>query len=41
MKPKGHTRKQRAKQGEPQTVTRAVTHIQISAANPGQLAALD
>jgi len=41
MKPEGHTRKQRAKKGEPQTVTRAVTHLQMSAANPGKLAALD
>ena len=41
MKPKGHKRKKRAKKGEPQTVTRAVTHIQMSAANPGKLAALD
>ena len=34
-------RKKRAKKGEPQTVTKAVTHIRLEAANPGKLAALD
>src|SRR5437660_1060085 len=34
-------RKKRAKQGEPQTITKAVTHIRLQAANPGKLAALD
>jgi putative transposase len=34
-------RKKRAKKGEPQTVTRAVTHIRLEATNPGKLAALD
>jgi hypothetical protein len=34
-------RKKYAKQGESQTITKAVTHIPLSAANPGKLAALD
>lgn len=34
-------RKKRANQGEPQTITKAVTHIGLEAANPGRLAALD
>jgi len=33
--------KKRAKKGEPQTMTKAVTHIRLEAANPGKLAALD
>ncbi len=38
MKPK---RKKRTKAGEPQTITRAVTHIRLVEVNPGKLAALD
>lgn len=34
-------RKKRAKKGEPQAITKAVTHIRREAANPGKLAALD
>ena len=34
-------RKKRAKKGEPPTITKAVTHIRLDAANPGKLAALD
>jgi hypothetical protein len=34
-------RKKRAKKREPQTMTKAVTHIRLEAANPGKLAALD
>jgi hypothetical protein len=33
-------RKKRAKKGEPQTVTKAVTHIRLEAANTGKLTAL-
>ena len=34
-------RKKRAKKGEPQTITKAVTHIRLRATNPGKLTALD
>ncbi len=34
-------RKKRAKKGEPQTITKAVTHIRLEATNSGKLAALD
>ncbi|HEX6484096.1 MAG TPA: transposase [Ktedonobacteraceae bacterium] len=34
-------RKKRAKKGEPQTITKAVTHIRLQATNPGKLTALD
>jgi hypothetical protein len=34
-------RKKRAKKAEPQTITKAVTHIRLEAANKGKLAALD
>src|SRR5437879_4324077 len=34
-------RKKRAKKGEPQTITKAVTHIHLEAPNAGKLAALD
>ncbi len=34
-------RKKRAKKGEPQTITKAVTHIGLEASNPGKLTALD
>src|SRR6516225_2737160 len=34
-------RKKRAKKGEPPTITKAVTHIRLDAANPGKLATLD
>ena len=34
-------RKKRAKKGEPQTMTKAVTHIRLEAPNPGKLIALD
>lgn len=34
-------RKKRAKKGEPQTITKAVTHIRLVETNPGKLAALD
>ncbi|HEX6553782.1 MAG TPA: transposase, partial [Ktedonobacteraceae bacterium] len=34
-------RKKRAKKGEPQTITKAVTHIRLLEANAGKLAALD
>jgi len=34
-------RKKRAKKGEPQTITKAVTHIRLEAANAGKLTALD
>jgi Putative transposase DNA-binding domain/Probable transposase len=34
-------RKKRAKQGEPQRITKAVTHIRLLEANAGKLAALD
>lgn len=34
-------RKKRAKQGEPQTITKAVTHIRLEATNTGKLSALD
>lgn len=34
-------RKKRAKKGEPQTITKAVTHIRLEATNPGKLIALD
>jgi hypothetical protein len=34
-------RKKRAKKGEPQTITKAVTHIRLEATNPGKLTALD
>src|SRR5438046_1263775 len=37
MKP----RKKRAKKGEPQRITKAVTHIPMPETNPGKLAALD
>jgi hypothetical protein len=33
--------KKRAKKGEPQTITKAVTHIGLEASNPGKLTALD
>src|SRR6266487_5511217 len=33
--------KKRAKQGEPQTITKAVTHIRLEATNAGKLTALD
>jgi hypothetical protein len=41
MKPKERKRKKRTKKGEPQTITKAVTHIRLEAANPGKLDALD
>jgi len=34
-------RKKRAKKGEPQRITKAVTHIRLTETNPGKLAALD
>jgi len=34
-------RKKRAKKGEPQTISKAVTHIRLEATNSGKLAALD
>ncbi|MBA2677489.1 MAG: transposase [Ktedonobacteraceae bacterium] len=34
-------RKKHAKKGEPQTITKAVTHIRLEAANAGKLTALD
>jgi hypothetical protein len=34
-------RKKRAKKGEPQTITKAVTHIHLEATNAGKLTALD
>lgn len=34
-------RKKRAKKGEPQTITKAVTHIRLEATNSGKLTALD
>src|SRR6266436_8964362 len=34
-------RKKRTKKGEPQTITKAVTHIRLEAANAGKLTALD
>ena len=34
-------RKKRVKKGEPQTITKAVTHIRLEATNPGKLTALD
>jgi hypothetical protein len=34
-------RKKRTKKGEPQHITKAVTHIRLTQANPGKLAALD
>ncbi len=34
-------RKKRANKGEPQTITKAVTHIGLDASNPGKLAVLD
>jgi hypothetical protein len=34
-------RKKRAKKGEPQTITKAVTHIRLDATNSGKLIALD
>lgn len=34
-------RKKRAKKGEPQIITKAVTHIRLEATNPGKLTALD
>lgn len=34
-------RKKRAQRGEPQTITKAVTHIGLEAANPGKSTALD
>src|SRR5438128_8702795 len=34
-------KRQQAPQGEPQRITKAVTHIPLSEANPGKLAALD
>lgn len=34
-------RKKRAKEGEPQRITKAVTHIRLVEVNPGKLAALD
>ncbi len=34
-------RKKRTKKGEPQTITKAVTHIRLEATNPGKLTALD
>jgi hypothetical protein len=34
-------RKKRAKKGEPQTITKAVTHIRLQATNAGKLTALD
>lgn len=41
MKPKERKRKKRTKKGDPQTITKAVTHIRLEAANPGKLDALD
>ena len=38
MKPK---RQKRPKPGQPQRITKAVTHIRLIEANPGKLAALD
>ena len=40
-KPKRPRHKKRARAGEPQVVTRAVTHIRLVEVNPGKLAALD
>ena len=40
-KPKRSWRKKRARAGEPQIITRAVTHIRLVEVNPGKLAALD
>lgn len=34
-------RKKRAKKGEPQTITKAITHIRLQATNAGKLTALD
>jgi len=34
-------RRKRAKKGEPQRITKAVTHIRLAETNPGKLAALD
>jgi len=34
-------RKKHVKQDEPHVITKAVTHVQLSVANPGKLAALD
>jgi hypothetical protein len=34
-------RRKRAKKGEPQRITKAVTHIRLTETNPGKLAALD
>jgi hypothetical protein len=34
-------RKKRTKKGEPQTITKAVTHIRLEATNSEKLAALD
>jgi len=34
-------RRKRAKKGEPQQITKAVTHIRLTETNPGKLAALD
>lgn len=34
-------RKKRVKKGEPQTITKAVTHIRLETTNPGKLTALD
>ena len=34
-------RKKHAKQGEPYTITRAITHIRLEATNAGKLTALD
>jgi hypothetical protein len=40
-KPKRPRRQKRARTGEPQVITRAVTHIRLVEVNPGKLAALD
>src|SRR5512135_945626 len=41
VKEMGKQRKKHAKKGEPQTITRAVTHIRLEAPNAGKLTALD
>ena len=40
-KPKRPRRQKRARPGEPQVITRAVTHIRLVDVNPGKLATLD
>jgi len=40
-KPKRPRRQKRARPGEPQVITRAVTHIRLVEVNPGKLATLD